>query len=117
MNQELGMKNQAESKWELLFRVEEMATDVVLLCGGEEIGHTRIEPNRELLEKLLPAIDELLAKHSLAPPDIADIRVKSSLPDGYSSRRIAETIANTWKWGRGENENDGKKIRTRGDVS
>lgn len=97
MNQELGMKNQTENTWALLFRVEEAVTDVVLSRDGKEIDCARIEPNRELLEKILPAIDDLFAKHFLTPPDIADIRIESELPDGYSSRRIAETVANVWK--------------------
>jgi len=86
-----------QKKLHLVFHVEETATEVVLLCDEEEIGRAHIEPNRELLEKLLPAIDGLLAKHSLTPSDIADIRVESELPDGYSSRRIAETVAGVWK--------------------
>lgn len=97
MNQELGMKNRGENARRLIFRVEENSTDVVLLQVGTEVGRVRIEPNRELLEKILPAIDGLLAEHSLKSSDIADIRVESPLPDGYSSRRIAETVANVWK--------------------
>ena len=68
----------------------------VLSCEGEEIGRMRIEPNRELLEKILPAIDELLAKQGVSPSDIDDVRVESNLPDGYSSRRVAETVASVF---------------------
>jgi len=53
-----------------------------------------------LLEKLLPAIDGLLSKHGISSHDVADIHVESALPDGYSSRRVAETVANIWKWSR-----------------
>lgn len=81
----------------LLFHVEEATTDIILFCDGKEIDRVRIESNRELLEKLLPAIDGLLAEHSLESSDITDIRVESPLPDGYSSRRIAETVAGVFK--------------------
>lgn len=86
-----------QQKFTLFFHVEEATTDVVLFRGERELDRTRIEPNRELLEKILPVIDGLLAEHSLKSSDIADIRVESALPDGYSSRRIAETVANVWK--------------------
>ncbi len=92
------MKNQAKDEWELLFRVEETATDVVLFCDGGEIGRAQVEPSRELLEKILPAVERLLLEHGLVSNDIADVRVESDLPDGYSSRRIAETAAKVWNF-------------------
>lgn len=88
---------QKQQKWSLIFHVEEVATHVVLSRDAEEIGRVSIEPNRELLEKILPVIDGLLLEHKLLPSDIADIKVESELPDGYSSRRIAETVAGVWK--------------------
>lgn len=97
MSQESRMKSQEEDVWKLTFYVEEAVTDIVLFRGSGEVGRARIEPNRELLEKLLPAVDALLAEHKIIPCNIADIRVESDLPDGYSSLRIAETIAGVWK--------------------
>lgn len=97
MNQESGIKSQEEDVWKLAFYVEEVVTDIVLFRGSGEVSRVRIEPNRELLERLLPAIDTLLAEHKITPRDIADIRVESDLPDGYSSRRIAETVAGVWR--------------------
>lgn len=108
MNQEI--KSRAESGWDLLFRVEDVATDVVLFRNGKEIDHVRIEPNRELLEKILPVIDDFLSRYGLVPGDIADIHVESGLPDGYSSRRIAETVAAVWKWGCDENEDGAENV-------
>lgn len=81
----------------IFFHVEEAVTDVVLFCDGKELDRVRIEPNRELLEKILPTINEFLTKQGVSPSDIEDIRVESDLPDGYSSRRIAETFMNVWK--------------------
>ena len=102
MTYALGAKNRANKEWKLTFRVEEAWSDIVLSCDAEEVGRVRIEPNRELLEKLLPTVDGFLAEHALDPSDIADVRVESNLPDGYSSRRIAETVAGVWKWNRFE---------------
>ena len=97
MSQESEIKSQEEDAWRLTFYVEEAVTDIALFRGSKEVSRSRIEPNRELLEKLLPAVDALLAEHKIIPCNIADIRVESDLPDGYSSLRIAETIAGVWK--------------------
>ena len=97
MDRESNRKNRERRAMEIILCVGEAVTDVVLSCEGEEIGRMRIEPNRELLEKILPAIDELLAKQGVSPSDIDDVRVESNLPDGYSSRRVAETVASVWK--------------------
>lgn len=48
---------------------------------------------RDLMENLLPAIDSLLRKHGLEVGDIKGFEVVSDLPEGYSARRIAETVA------------------------
>lgn len=100
-----NLRENQKNRYQLIMRVDENSTDILLFFGEKEIDGVRVEPNRELLEKLLPAIDELLSKHSLSSKDITDIRVKSDLPDGYSSRRIAETVARTWRLeGRLKNE-------------
>lgn len=83
---------------EVLFHVEEHLTDVVLTRNGEARDRIRIESNRELVERLLPAVEELLSRRDVLPQDVSDIRVESDLPHGYSSRRIAETIRNVWTW-------------------
>lgn len=48
---------------------------------------------RSVFETLLPAVDTMLKKHNLQQEEITDFTIESSLPDGYSARRIAETIA------------------------
>ena len=97
MDRESNRKNRERRAMEIILCVGEAVTDVVLSCEGEEIGRMRIEPNRELLEKILLAIDELLTKRGVSPSDIDDVRVESNLPDGYSSRRVAETVSSVWK--------------------
>lgn len=57
----------------------------VLVCDGYS-----------LLEKLLPAIDTLLQKYHLETGDITSFTVVSDLPEGYSARRITETIASVY---------------------
>ncbi len=61
--------------------------------GGKVVERVLVGDGYSLAEKLLPAIDGLLRKHDLRTEDIETFEVASDLPDGYSSRRIAETVA------------------------
>lgn len=97
MNQKSRRENNEKGEWKLTFFVREAETDIVLFFDEKESGRVRVEPNRELLERILPAIDTLLVEHKLTLNTLADIHVESDLPDGYSSRRIAETVAGIWK--------------------
>lgn len=62
-----------------------------------------------LLEKLLPALDALLKRHDLAPEDVASFEVISDLPDGYSARRITETIASVYTFANQNQSEEYKK--------
>lgn len=61
--------------------------------GGEVAERVLVGDGHSLAEKLLPAIDELLRRHELRVEEIDSFEIESDLPDGYSSRRIAETVA------------------------
>lgn len=80
----------------LVLDVREEETIISLLDNEVEIEKSLITPNRELSEKLLSEIDALLRRKNVLPESVASIRVCSELPDGYSSRRIAETVASMW---------------------
>jgi hypothetical protein len=51
---------------------------------------------RDMGRQLFVALPELLAEAGIAPRDIAEFRVESDLPDGFTSRRIAETVARVY---------------------
>lgn len=53
---------------------------------------------RQLSERLLPAIDKLIKKNKLKTEDIEKITVESDLGDNFTTCRIAKTVANTWNW-------------------
>ncbi|QQS20871.1 MAG: hypothetical protein IPL87_05005 [Candidatus Moraniibacteriota bacterium] len=80
----------------LLFHIELNSTKVILKKKKGERDRILIENSREVLERLLLSADEMLRRHDLSRRDIADVRVESNVPEGYSSRNIAETAARTW---------------------
>lgn len=73
----------------------------LILKNGEEIADEFAFPEEyNISEKLLPAIDELLEKHKLTPEEIDSFSVDSNLGESYTSRRIAEAVANAFNWGK-----------------
>jgi hypothetical protein len=69
----------------LSLKEDETIVERILVCDGYS-----------LLEKMLPAIDAMLQKHHLETGDIKKCEVVSDLPEGYSARRITETIASIY---------------------
>jgi tRNA A37 threonylcarbamoyladenosine modification protein TsaB len=51
-----------------------------------------------LSEKLLLEIDRIIRKNKLERKDIKRIEVKSDIPVGYTTTRIAETVAKTFNF-------------------
>lgn len=50
-------------------------------------------------ERLLVEIDKMLKKNRIKKEEVGKMTVKSDIPVGYSTVRIAKTVANTWNWG------------------
>ncbi|HCP08953.1 MAG TPA: hypothetical protein DIT25_04110 [Candidatus Moranbacteria bacterium] len=53
---------------------------------------------KQLSERLLPSIDEMLAKNSLGAENIEKIEVKSDIGENFTSYRIAKTVAEAWNY-------------------
>ncbi len=56
------------------------------------------DDENNLSEKLLPEIDKLLKKNKVKKEDIK-IEVKTDIPAGYTTTRIAKSVANAWNYG------------------
>ncbi|MDD5083804.1 MAG: hypothetical protein PHT88_02590 [Candidatus Moranbacteria bacterium] len=83
-------------QWSLLLEAGKAEVFLSLQKGGVSVERVLVCDGYSLLEKLLPAIDTMLQKHQLTTGDIKKFEVTSDLPEGYSSRRIAETIAGVY---------------------
>ncbi len=80
----------------LLLEVGKQEVFLSLKKSDEILERVLIGDGYSSFEKTLPAIDDLLKKHHLATSDIKDFKVESDLPEGYSARRITETIASVY---------------------
>lgn len=73
--------------------VHKESITLTLRQDDEVVGERKLESAYALAEDLLPSVDALLEEKGLKPEDIEDFTVESTLPEGYSARRIAETTA------------------------
>lgn len=86
------------------FLLEVGKQEVFLTLKNEDVAVEKIlvGDGYGMAEQLLPALDSLLAKHHLTVNDVEKLEVVSDLPEGYSARRIAETIASVYAFGKHE---------------
>lgn len=56
------------------------------------------EDGANLSEKLLVEIDRMLQKNGVGKEEVSAMTVKSDIPAGYSTVRIARTVAKVWNW-------------------
>lgn len=69
------------------------------LLKDEDVVDTRYwQDEKNISEKLLPMVDDLLAAHHLLPKDIASFHVTSDVPENYTVAQIARTIAHAFTW-------------------
>jgi hypothetical protein len=83
----------AEKHARLVLAVHKEEISLKLEREGGMAEKVVLEDAHTLAERLLPAVDGLLSRHGLKPEDVEGFEVESSLPEGYSARRIAETAA------------------------
>ncbi len=82
----------------LLVEIKGQIVSITLKNSRKVVGVTSFQEERNLLEKLLPTIDALLKKHKISPMAVKRLALKTDLDQNSTSRRIAETMVNTWNW-------------------
>ena len=85
-----------QDKYSFLLEVGKAEVFLSLKKDDETIEKALVGDGYSLAEKLLPAIDDILRKHGLPPESVGKFKVVSDLLEGYSSRRIAETVASVY---------------------
>ena len=66
--------------------------------GNKILDKTQWLENNNLSQRLLLEIDKIIRKNKLKKKDIEKIEVKSDIPVGYTTTRIAQTIAKTYNF-------------------
>lgn len=88
----------------LKMTVHKEQSQLVLLNDAQEIDIREWPEERDMGRRLFEAMETLLKEHELEPPDIAEFRVESDLPDHSTSRRIAEAVQRVYTFGVGFNK-------------
>jgi tRNA A37 threonylcarbamoyladenosine modification protein TsaB len=66
--------------------------------GKNILDKTSWVENNNLSQKLLLEIDKIIRKNKLKKKDIKKMEVKSDIPVGYTTTRIARTVAKTYNF-------------------
>jgi tRNA A37 threonylcarbamoyladenosine modification protein TsaB len=84
----------------MIIEIQILNKQITLLLKDKKtiIDSMDFPEERQLSEKLLPAIDKLIRKNKLKTEDIEKIKVESDLGENFTTCRIAKTVANTWNW-------------------
>ncbi len=83
---------------QIIIEIKNKVTKLILKEGGAILDEFTFPEDHNISERLLPLIDELLKRHDLTPKDIKNFSVETDLGDSYTSRRIAEIVANVFNW-------------------
>lgn len=82
----------------IIIEIKNKVTKLILEEKEAVLDEFTFPEDHNISERLLPLVDELLKRHSLTPKDIENFSVETDLGDSYTSRRIAETVANVFNW-------------------
>lgn len=80
-------------------KIEKEKSRLSLLEDGKEKASREWQEARDMGRKLFEAIAELLEKNTLQPEQVNDFRIVSSMPESYTSMRIAETVKKVYASG------------------
>jgi hypothetical protein len=82
----------------LTIEIENKIIKIILQEKSKIIDEISFADERNLMEKLLPAIDKILTRNNLKLQDIKKARLKSDLSDNFTTPRIARTVVKVWNW-------------------
>ena len=73
---------------------------VVLVDKNQVLDRINFPEERNLSEKLLPGIDDLLEKNRFSSRDIERMELESDLDDSWTTHRIAKSVTEAFNWTR-----------------
>lgn len=79
---------------ELKIIIKNRQISVILTEKGKESDEICFLEDRDLSQKLLPAVDKILSRNKLDIKDIKKARLISDIKEPYTSYRIAKALVN-----------------------
>lgn len=81
-----------------VLKVEKERSRLALLEDGTEVVSREWAEGRDMGRQLFESIDAILAGQGLAPTDVSDFTVETDVSDNFTSVKIAETVAKTYRF-------------------
>lgn len=78
--------------------VEKERSRLVLVEDDREVVAREWEEGRDMGRRLFESIDGILRERKLEPTDVSDFVVETDVSDNFTSVKIAETVAETYRF-------------------
>ena len=78
--------------------VEKEKSRLILLEDDGEVAAHEWKEGRDMGRRLFESIDEILRERNLSPTDVSDFVVETDVSDNFTSVKIAETVAETYRF-------------------
>lgn len=78
--------------------VEKEKSRLVLLEDDGEVAAREWEEGRDMGRRLFESIDAILKERGLEPTDVSDFIVETDVSDNFTSVKLAETVARTYRF-------------------
>lgn len=82
--------------------VKKEASTLQFLENGTIMAEKFWSEGRDMGRRLFESIDEILHEKGLEPTDIADFVVETDVSDSFTSVKIAQTVAETYRFAAGK---------------
>jgi len=79
-------------------KVEKEKSRLALLEDDGEVAAREWEEGRDMGRRLFESIDGILQERGLEPTDVSDFIVETDVSDNFTSVKIAETVARTYRF-------------------
>lgn len=77
-------------------KIIEKEIKIILFNGNKILDSYVMEDKRDLGERLIPAVDQLLKRNRIRKESISNVSVASDQSDSFTTTRIAKTFAKIW---------------------
>ena len=78
--------------------VEKEKSQLTLFEDDREVAAREWEEGRDMGRRLFESIDGILKERRLKPTDVPDFIVETDVSDNFTSVKIAETVAETYRF-------------------
>lgn len=79
-------------------KVEKEKSRLALLEDGTEVIVKEWSEGRDMGRQLFESVDAILKERGLQPTDVSDFTVETEVSDNFTSVKIAQTVAETYRF-------------------